>query len=90
MGAKGLVVATAKKSAGIGMQTSVGLAVTVSEEQKRLFTETVAEMTTLSNLDLIGYEESLTLKSFEKEMQRLAVDYDLIFIDNLGFIGRTD
>ena len=90
MWAKGLVVATAKKSAGIEMQTVVWKAVPVSDEQKRIFAETVEEMTKLQNLDLIGYAECLTLKSFEKELERLAVVYDLIFIDNLWFIGRTD
>lgn len=90
MWAKGLVVATAKKAAGIEMQTVVGSAIPVSDRQKEIFKETVAEMTTLENLDLIGYAESLTLKSFEKELERLADVYDLIFIDNLWFIGRTD
>jgi len=90
MGAKGLVVATAKKAAGIEMQTVVGSAIPVSDRQKELFSATVNEMTNLENLDLIWYAESLTLKSFEKELERLAVVYDLIFIDNLWFIGRTD
>jgi len=90
MWAKGLVVATAKKAAWIEMQTVVGKAIPVTDRQKEIFTETVNEMTALENLDLIGYAESLTLKSFEKELERLAVVYDLIFIDNLWFVGRTD
>lgn len=90
MGAKGLVVATAKKAAWIGLQKEVWIGVETTEAQRQKFKEVVAELTTTPNLDLIGYVDSLTLKSFEKELNKLAVDYDLIFIDNLWFIGRTD
>lgn len=90
MWARGLIVATAKKAAGIEMQTEVGKSIPVSDNQKQIFKETVDRMMNLQNLDIIGYKESLSLKSFETELERLAVDYDLIFIDNLWFIGRTD
>lgn len=90
MWAKGLIVATAKKAAGIEMQTKAWQAVSVSEKQREIFRETVDELSGFKNLDIIGYKKSLTLKSFEKELERLAADYDLIYIDNLWFIWRTD
>ena len=90
MGARWLVVATAKKAAWIDLQKEVGIGVETTEAQRQKFKEVVVELTKTTNLDLIGYVDSLTLKSFEKELNKLAVDYDLIFIDNLWFIGRTD
>lgn len=90
MWAKGLIIATAKKTAGIEMQTKAWAAVEITDIQKTTFNETVNELSKIENLDIIWYKKSLTLKSFETEMERLAVDYDLIFIDNLWFIGRTD
>jgi len=61
----------------------VGIGVETTEAQRQKFKEVVVELTKTTNLDLIGYVDSLTLKSFEKELNKLAVDYDLIFIDNL-------
>ena len=87
---EGLVKTTAKKAAGIDVQTVVGEMVTIRPNQTLIYKEQIALLTKNPNLDIIGYKESLWLKTFERELERLAEDYQLIFIDNIGSIWRAD
>jgi len=90
MGREGLIKTTAKKAAGIDKQTIVGQQVDITPQQKITYTKQIQLLTQNPNLNILGYVDSLSLKAFERELYRLSEDYDLVFIDNIGSIGRAD
>lgn len=90
MGREWLIKTTAKKAANIDIQTKVGIMTEITPAQKLIYTQQIDIMTKNENLDIIGYQENLSLLTFEKELYKLWEEYDLVFIDNIGSIGRAD
>lgn len=83
-----LIKFIAKKKAWIQKQNTIWKEVILSNNQKELFKKEVDKLQSNNNLEIIWYKEHLTQEKFEKELNRLAKEYELIFIDNLWMVWR--